>query len=76
MIAVPPGVVRDFTNVSDETARLLVFITGESEGNFNDIEMTPAESERLRGQFGDEVVDRFREIGISFDAGVDSDAAE
>ena len=76
MIAVPPGVVRDFTNVSDETARLLVFITGEAEGNFNDIEMTPAESERLRGQFGDEVVDRFREIGISFDAGVDSDAAE
>jgi len=28
MIAVRPGVVRDFTNVSDETARLLVWITG------------------------------------------------
>lgn len=76
MIAVPPGVVRDFTNVSDETARLLVFITGEAEENFNDIEMTPGESDRLRGQFGDEVVDKFREIGISFDAGVDTEAAE
>ena len=76
MIAVPPGVVRDFTNVSDDTARLLVFITGEAEDNFNDIEMTPGESERLRGQFGDEVVDKFREIGISFDASVDTEAAE
>lgn len=76
MIAVPPGVVRDFTNVSDATARLLVFITGEAEESFNDIEMTPAESERLRDQFGDEVVDRFRDIGISFEAGVDSEAAE
>ncbi|NKB48952.1 MAG: cupin domain-containing protein [Alphaproteobacteria bacterium] len=76
MIAVPPGVVRDFTNVADETARLLVFITGEAEENFNDIEMTPGEADRLRGQFGDEVVDQFREIGISFDAGLDTEAAE
>ena len=68
--------MRDFTNVSDATARLLVFITGEAEESFNDIEMTPAESERLRDQFGDEVVDRFRDIGISFEAGVDSEAAE
>lgn len=76
MIAVPPGVVRDFTNVTDKTARLLVFITGEAESNFNDIEMTPSESERLRSQFGDDVVDRFRDIGVSFDAGVDTEAAE
>ncbi len=76
MIAVPPGVCRDFTNVSDDTAHLLVFITGQAEENFNDIEMTPAESKRLRDQFGDDVVDRFREIGISFEAGVDSEAAE
>jgi uncharacterized RmlC-like cupin family protein len=76
MIAVPPGVCRDFTNVSDDTARLLVLITGEAEGNFNDIEMTPSESRRLREQFGDDVIDRFREIGISFEAGVDTEAAE
>jgi uncharacterized RmlC-like cupin family protein len=75
MIAVPPGVCRDFTNVSDDTARLLVFITGEAEGDFNDIEMTPSESNRLREQFGADVVDKFREIGISFEAGVDSEAA-
>ncbi len=76
MIAVPPGVCRDFTNVSDDTAHLLVFITGQAEENFNDIEMTPAESKRLRDQFGDDVVDRVRELGIRFEAGVDSEAAE
>jgi uncharacterized RmlC-like cupin family protein len=76
MIAVPPGVVRDFTNVSDDMAHLLVFITGEAEENFNDIEMTPEEAERIRAKFGEEVVDKFRNIGVSFEAGVDSEAAE
>jgi mannose-6-phosphate isomerase-like protein (cupin superfamily) len=76
MIAVPPGVVRDFTNVSDDVAHLLVFITGEAEDNFNDIEMTPEEAERIRDKFGEEVVDKFRNIGVSFEAGVDSEAAE
>ena len=76
MIAVPPGVVRDFTNVSDETAHLLVFITGEAENDFNDIEMTPEEAERIRTEFGDEVVDQFRKIGVSFQAGIDNEAAE
>ena len=76
MIAVPPGVVRDFTNVSDDVAHLLVFITGEAEDNFNDIEMTPEEAERIREKFGEEVVDKFRNIGVSFEAGIDSAAAE
>lgn len=76
MIAVPPGVVRDFTNVSDDMAHLLVFITGEAEENFNDIEMTPEEAERIRDKFGEEVVDKFRDIGVSFEAGIDSEAAE
>lgn len=76
MIAVPPGVVRDFTNVSDDMAHLLVFITGEAEDNFNDIEMTPEEAERIRAKFGEEVVDKFRNIGVSFEAGIDSEAAE
>lgn len=73
MIAVPPGVVRDFTNVSDDMAHLLVFITGEAEENFNDIEMTPEEAERIRAKFGEEVIDKFRNIGVSFEAGIDSE---
>jgi uncharacterized RmlC-like cupin family protein len=71
MIAVPPGVVRDFTNVSDKTAHLLVWITGESEDDFNDIEMTPAEAERVTEKHGAHVLDHFRTIGINFEAGVD-----
>lgn len=76
MIAVPPGVVRDFTNVADETAHLLVFITGEAEESFNDIEWTPEETARVREKFGDEVVDKFRRIGVSFEAGIEREAAE
>ena len=41
MIAVPPGVCRDFNNVSDDTAFILGFITGEAEENFNDVELRP-----------------------------------
>ena len=72
MIAVPPGVVRDFTNVSDKTARLLVWITGETEDDFNDIEMPPIEARRLEEKFGNEVLKKFKDIGVSFNAGVDA----
>ena len=72
MIAVPPGVVRDFTNVSDKTARLLVWITGETEDDFNDIEMPPIEARRLEEKFGNEVLNKFKNIGVSFNAGVDA----
>ena len=72
MIAVPPGVVRDFTNVSKSTARLLVWITGETEDDFNDIEMPPIEAQRLEKKFGNEVLEKFKNIGVSFNAGVDA----
>ena len=72
MIAVPPGVVRDFTNVSDKTARLLVWITGETEDDFNDIEMPPIEAQRLEKKFGNEVLKKFKNIWVSFNAGVDA----
>ena len=72
MIAVPPGVVRDFTNVSEKTARLLVWITGETEDDFNDIEMPPIEARRLEEKFGNEVLNKFKNIGVSFNAGVDA----
>ncbi len=71
MIAVPPDLVRDFTTVSDETARLLVWITGEAEDDFNDIEMPPVEADQLRQKFGDDNLDKFAKIAVSFKAGVD-----
>jgi uncharacterized RmlC-like cupin family protein len=74
LIAVPRGVVRNFENVSDKTARLLVLITGGSEKDLNDVEYTPAEADRVRAKFGSDTVDRFRDIGFSFEAGVDEKA--
>jgi mannose-6-phosphate isomerase-like protein (cupin superfamily) len=72
MIAVPPGVTRDFTKVSDKRARLLVWITGETEDDFNDIEMPPVEAKALQEKFGDDILEKFEKIGVSFNAGVDA----
>jgi uncharacterized RmlC-like cupin family protein len=66
MIAVPRAVCRDFTNVTDETAYLLVLITGGKEEDYNDIGFAPSESERFKAAFGDEVADKLEEIGFSF----------
>ena len=68
----PPGMGRDFTNVSDKTARLLAWITGETEDDFNDIEMPPIEAQRVEKKFGNEVLKKFKNIGVSFNAGVDA----
>jgi len=78
MIAVPPRVVRRFENVSDQTAHLLVFINGDSEEAFNDIDHPRIEADRLAEKFGDETLEKLRGIGVSFEAGVEDgrDAAE
>ena len=66
MIAVPKGVCRDFTNVSDETAYLLVLITGSADEDYNDIGFAPAESRRFRERFGEDVAAKLEGIGFSF----------
>jgi uncharacterized RmlC-like cupin family protein len=66
MISIPPGVCRDFTNIGDTTAYLLVLITGESEEDYNDIAFAPADSEIFRKRFGGAVAQRLETIGFSF----------
>jgi uncharacterized RmlC-like cupin family protein len=66
MVRVPTGVCRDFTNMSDQTAYLLVLITGKSESDYNDIAFAPKESEKFKAQFGQEVADKLEHIGFSF----------
>jgi hypothetical protein len=70
--------VRRFENVSDQTAHLLVWINGDSEEEFNDIDHPQVEADRLAEEFGDDVLDKLRGIGVTFEAGVtdDRDAAE
>ncbi len=78
MIAVPPRVVRRFENISDQTAHLLVWINGDSEEAFNDIDHPQIEADRLATQFGGEILDKLRTIGVTFEAGQNDarDAAE
>lgn len=66
MIAVPKGVCRDFTNVSDETSFLLVLISGKGEEDYNDIALAPSESRIFKDKFGDAVADKLETIGFSF----------
>jgi mannose-6-phosphate isomerase-like protein (cupin superfamily) len=66
MIAVPRAVARDFTNISDEKAYLLVLITGDSEESYNDIGFAPSESRRFKERFGEEVAGKLESIGFSF----------
>lgn len=66
MIRVPPGVCRDFTNVTEQTAHLLVFITGKGEADYNDIGFAPEESQKFKQRFGEDVADKLETIGFSF----------
>ena len=66
LIRVPKGVCRDFINVSDDMAYLLVLITGSSEADYNDIAFAPEESARFKARFGEQVSDKLESIGFSF----------
>lgn len=66
MISIPAGVCRDFTNVGESTAYLLVLITGGNEDDYNDVAFAPHESEAIKERFGSPVVEKLQRIGFSF----------
>ena len=66
MISVPRGVCRDFTNVTDETQHLLVIITGRSDEDFRDVGFAPSEGDRVREQFGPDVMKNIEKIGFNW----------
>jgi uncharacterized RmlC-like cupin family protein len=74
MVSVPPGVSRKFTNVSDETARLLVMIQIPTEKQEDRIAYAPALGREIEQQFGKDALEKLREIGFKFDAGSDAPA--
>lgn len=65
-IRVPQAVCRDFTNISDQTAHLLVLITGTSTEDYNDIGFAAEDSARFKSEFGEEVSKKLEAIGFSF----------
>jgi uncharacterized RmlC-like cupin family protein len=74
MVSVPPGVSRKFTNVSNETARLLVMIQIPTEKQEDRIAYAPALGREIEQQFGKDALDKLRDIGFKFDAGSDAPA--
>ena len=70
-ISVPPGVMRRFENISDETGLLYVILQG-NENRLQDVEFSPSLGEELREQFGDTVVHELENLGYTFTAGIDT----
>ena len=70
-ISVPPGVMRRFENISDETGLLYVIMQG-NENRLRDVEFAPKLGEELREQFGDAVVHKLEDIGYNFTAGINT----
>lgn len=66
MIAVPKGVCRDFTNVTDQDALLLVLIQGSGDDDFNDIAVAPEDSKMMLERFGMDVIRQYQKTGTEF----------
>ena len=64
-IAVPPGVCRQFKNIGEEDANLIVIIQGDRD-KFNDVYNPVELRERVVERFGAGILPKLSEIGIRF----------
>ena len=71
-ISVPPGVCRNFTNVSDEMGYLLVVIQAPDGEKYDNVAFSPGLGEDIAQRFGADAVARMNDIGFKFDAGIDN----
>ena len=65
LIAVPPGVTRQFINISDQDAHLMVIIQGQP-GEFDDVGRVPETAELIKKKFGPEMLDKLENLGWQF----------
>jgi len=65
MIAVPPRVARQFINISDQDAHLLVIIQGQPE-DFDDVGRLPAVRQKIIDQYGADVLEKMENSGWDF----------
>ena len=70
-ISVPPGVCRNFTNISDDVGYLLVVIQAPEGEKFDNVGFAPGLGEEIAELFGADTVARMNDIGFKFDAGID-----
>jgi uncharacterized RmlC-like cupin family protein len=75
LIAVPPGVTRQFINLSDADAHLLVIIQGKK-GEFDDVGRVPETAEAIKQKFGAAMLQKLLDEGwqFSLDANAPKDA--
>ena len=71
-ISVPPGVSRNFTNISDELGYLFVVIQTPAGDAFDRVAFAPSLGENIAKQFGAETLAQMSDIGFKFDAGIDN----
>lgn len=71
-VSVPPGVSRNFTNISDEMGYLFVVIQPPEGDEFDKVAFAPSLGEEITKQFGADAVTRMNDIGFNFDAGIDN----
>jgi uncharacterized RmlC-like cupin family protein len=68
-IPVPPGVLRTFTNVSDEDGALLVIIQGDKQ-KFRDVQFSPDMADYVQQRWGADILSKLEASGRVFKAGV------
>ena len=65
LIAVPPGVTRQFINISDKDAHLMAIIQGQP-GEFDDVGRVPETAQMIEKKFGREMLDKLLSLGWQF----------
>lgn len=68
MISMPPGVIRNFTNIEDYESRMLVIIQGEDENALNDIILPPSIGAEIVRRWGPETKAKIEQQGMLFTA--------
>ncbi len=71
-ISVPPGVCRNFTNISDDVGYLLVAIQPPEGDQVDNVAFAPSLGAEIAQRFGADTVARMNDIGFKFDAGIDT----
>ncbi|MDF2466952.1 MAG: hypothetical protein K0Q43_5187 [Ramlibacter sp.] len=65
-IAVPPRVFREVTNVSDGNALIMAIMQGGIKDAFNDLLYAPKFAEKVREEYGEEMIKNFANLGVTF----------
>lgn len=70
-VSVPPGVLRNFTNISDEMGYLFVVIQTAPGEESDQVAFAPSVGEEIAAKFGADTVAQMSAIGFNFNAGSD-----